>query len=227
VRVPVAALLCCSLMLSLTVRLQAEDGYQELFNGKDLTNWDGNPELWSVADGLIVGKSDGSIKTNQFLVWTGGKVADFELKLDFRFEGNNNSGVQYRSQRRPDIGDWVVAGYQADIHPKPEYTAMLYDERGRGILAERGQRVVVGEDGKKTVTKLDVPVTPIDLAEWHELTIIGKGNKITHLVDGVVTMELTDLQTAERELEGVLALQLHAGPPSVAHFRKIRLKELK
>ncbi|HWL09751.1 MAG TPA: DUF1080 domain-containing protein [Planctomicrobium sp.] len=225
-RIP-AVLFCCGLLLGLVSSLQAEEGYKDLFNGKDLTNWDGNPELWSVMDGVITGKSDGKLKGNQFLVWTGGKAGDFELKLDFRFEGDNNSGVQYRSQRRPDVGDWVVSGYQADIHPKPEFTGMIYEEKGRGIMVQRGQNVTVQADGKKETKKLDIQVTPIDLSQWHELTIICKGDHITHLIDGVKVIEMTDLQASHRKLEGVIALQLHAGPPSVAQFRNIRLKEFK
>lgn len=222
-RLIVSALL---LSLSLATVCVAEDGYQEIFNGKDLTGWDGNPDLWSVQDGVITGVTKGELRVNQFLVWTGGTVSDFELKLEFRFEGDSNSGVQYRSQRRPDIGDWVVAGYQADIHPNPPYVAMLYDEKGRGILAERGQKVVVTEAGKKEASSLDVPVTPVDLTKWHELKIICQGNRLRHFLDGVPTIEVIDDQPSAREMDGVLALQLHVGPAAKAQFRNVRLKTL-
>jgi putative heme-binding domain-containing protein len=206
----------------------AEEGFESLFNGKDLTGWDGNPELWSVEDGVITGKTKGAgqLQYNQFLVWTGGKVANFELRVEFRMEGDNNSGVQYRSQRRPELGDWVVAGYQADIHPNPPYTAMLYDERGRGIIAQRGQRVVVNKDGKKDVSALEAPVEPVNLTQWHELTITAQGSKLTHKIDGITAVEVVDEQEGQRDVEGVLAFQVHVGPAMKAQFRNVRLKQL-
>ncbi|QDT34080.1 family 16 glycoside hydrolase [Thalassoglobus polymorphus] len=216
------------LVLGLAIPSFAEDGYESLFNGKDLSGWDGNPELWSVEDGLITGKTNGPdhLKYNQFLIWKGGKVGDFELKLDFRVEGNNNSGVQYRSKELPNVGKWSVGGYQADIHGKPEYTGMLYDEQGRGIVAQRGQKVVVDNNGKKNATKLDVPVTPIDITKWHELTIRCEGNRLIHKIDGVTTVEIIDDHEAEREMEGIIAFQVHRGPKMKAQFRNIRLKKL-
>ena len=207
----------------------AQDGYESLFNGKDLSGWDGNPELWSVEDGVITGKTNGPdhLDYNQFLIWKGGKVGDFELKVEFRVEGNNNSGVQYRAQELPDVGKWSVGGYQADIHPKATYTGMLYDERGRGIVAERGQKVVIRSKKDKEVSKLDVAVEPIDITEWHELTIICKGNHLKHMIDGVTTVEIIDEDKQDREMEGIIAFQVHRGPAMKAQFRNIRLKHLK
>jgi len=205
----------------------AEEGYQSLFNGKDLTGWDGNPELWSVQDEAITGVSDGSLKQNQFISWTGGNVSDFELKLEFRMEGKSNSGVQYRSQRMPDIGPWVVGGYQADIHPAPKFTAMLYEERGRGILAERGQKVTINKEGKKEVSALPGTFESVDLSQWHELVIKCEGTHLIHQLDGVTVVDINDAQEPGRDLEGVIAFQLHVGPPMKAQFRKIRLKSLK
>lgn len=206
----------------------AADEYQSLFNGKDLTGWAGDPELWSVEDGVITGRTKGPdhLPHNKFLIWEGGTLGDFELHLEFRLEGNNNSGVQYRSMRLPDAGEWVVKGYQADIHANAPYTGMLYDERGRGIIAQRGQRVVVDAKGKKNASKLDVPVTPVDLTEWHTLSIIARGNEIVHKLDGVTTVEIVDEQESEREMEGILALQVHRGPAMTVQFRNIRLKQL-
>lgn len=218
----------CVVMLGSVSTVGAEDGYESLFNGKDLTGWDGNPELWSVEDGVITGKTNGPdhLPYNQFLIWKGGQPGDFELKLEFRVEGNNNSGVQYRSKELPDVGKWSVGGYQADIHSNPPYTGMLYDERGRGIAAERGQKVVIDREGKKHVTKLDVPVEPIDVTNWHEMTIICQGNHLQHFIDGVQTVDITDDQEAEREMKGIIAFQVHRGPAMKAQFRNIRLKHL-
>lgn len=204
----------------------AEEGYQSLFNGKDLSGWDGNPELWSVEDGVITGKTNGPdhLAYNQFLIWKGGEVEDFELKLEFRVEGNNNSGVQYRAQRRDQ--DWSVGGYQADIHSNPQYTGMLYDERGRGIVAKRGEKVVVDDKSKLNVTKLDVPVTPIDITQWHELTVRCQGNRLIHMIDGVKTVEIIDNDTKNRDMKGIIAFQVHRGPAMKAQFKNIRLKKL-
>ena len=202
-----------------------EKGFESLFNGKDLSGWDGNPELWSVQDGVITGVTKGPehLKYNQFLIWKG-VASDFELRLEFRLEGKNNSGVQYRSKRMEKVGKWSVGGYQADIHPNPPYTGMLYDERGRGILAQRGQKVTAMENGKKKIEKLDVPVDPKDLSKWHSMTIICRGNRQIHKVDGVTTIEFIDNQKSERELEGLIAFQVHRGPAMKAQFRNIRIK---
>jgi len=217
-----------SVLLLGSVSVQGQE-FQNLFNGKDLTGWDGNPELWSVEDGVITGKTNGPdhLKYNQFLVWTGGEVDDFELKLEFRLEGENNSGVQYRSKLMPEVGQWSVGGYQADMHPKPEFTGMLYDERGRGIVAKRGEKVTIGPDGKKTAEKLDVPVDQKDLTEWHELTIIARGNRLTHKIDGKVAVVVIDDQPSEREMSGKIAFQVHRGPAMKAQFRNIKLRKLK
>ncbi|MCA8996913.1 MAG: DUF1080 domain-containing protein, partial [Planctomycetaceae bacterium] len=219
------ALLCC---LAASSALAADDGFVELFNGKDLTGWDGNPELWTVEEGVITGKTKGPdhLPYNQFLTWTGGEVKDFELRLEFRLEGNNNSGVQYRAQHREDVGKWAIKGYQADIHPAPNYSGMLYDEGGRGILAQRGQKVTIGADGKKTVEKLDVSTDAIDMTQWHEMTVICKGNHLHHLIDGVTTVEIIDNQESEREMSGLIAFQVHRGPAMKAQFRNVRLKTL-
>src|SRR5919201_593824 len=115
-----------------------EAGFRSLFNGKDLAGWDGNPKFWSVKDGAITGQTtaENPLKENTFLIWRNGTVDDFELRLSYRLVGGN-SGVQYRSK---DLGNWVVAGYQADMEAGKKFTGILYEERGRGILAERGQK---------------------------------------------------------------------------------------
>lgn len=203
----------------------SQEGFRPLFNGQDLSGWKGDPALWKVVDGTITGEHDGSLPYNKFLIWDG-TLGDFELRLKFRMEGNNNSGVQYRSAHLQDAGEWVVGGYQADIHPAPQYCGMLYDERGRGIIAERGQRVRLSKNGQKQVEKLDVPVDQVDLKEWHELTIIARGSHLIHQLDGVTTVEIFDEDEKQRDLSGVLALQIHAGPAMKVQFKEIRLKEL-
>lgn len=216
------------IVLLAVIPLRADDGFVSLFNGKDLTGWKGDSELWSVEDGCITGKTRGKdhLKYNKFLIWDG-TAADFEFRCEFRLEGKNNSGVQYRSMHDKTRGDWVVVGYQADIHPKAEFTGMLYDEKGRGIVAKRGQKVVVTPEGKKQATTLDGEFKAFDLTKWHELTIIAKGNRLIHKVDGKVSVDITDNQESEREMEGVIAFQVHRGEAMKAQFRNVRLKKFK
>jgi len=214
------------ILSALPVDAADADGFKSLFNGKDLTGWAGDSELWSVEDGCITGKTSGPdhLKYNKFLIWDGGEVGDFEFRCEFRMEGSNNSGVQYRSRHDKKRGDWVVVGYQADIHANPPFTGMLYDEKGRGILCKRGEKVVIGADGKKVTSKLNVTVEKLDLTEWHELAIVAAGNRIQHALDGKVVADITDNQNSERELKGIIAFQVHRGPAMKVQFRNVRLR---
>ena len=218
----------CSLLTAFAFSslLFAQDGFQPLFNGKDLTGWSGDPTLWSVEDGCITGKTNGPdhLEYNKFLIWDG-VAADFEFRCEFRLEGENNSGVQYRSVHDKERGEFVCVGYQADIHANAPFTGMLYDEKGRGIIAKRGEKVVIGADGKKQVSKLDGEVKPLDLTKWHELTIIARGNHLIHKIDGVVTVDITDNQKEEAETEGVIAFQVHRGKAMKAQFRNVQLMQ--
>lgn len=204
----------------------ADDGFRPLFNGKDLSGWEGNPELWTVKDGCIMGATTGpeQLAYNQFLVWSGGSVKNFELRAKVRVEGNN-SGIQYRSKELKDVGPWSVGGYQADIHPSAPYNAMLYEERGRGIVSQNGQSVIVDEQGQKWVTATREPVK-VDVAQWNEYTVIAMGNRLTHKLNGQVTMELIDHEVAKRSFDGVVAFQVHRGPAMKVAIKDILLKEL-
>jgi hypothetical protein len=206
-----------------------EAGFVPLFDGSTLTGWEGRPEFWRVEDGAIVGETtaDNPTKGNTFLIWRQGLVDDFELVFRYRIAGHN-SGLQYRSQ---DMGDFVVGGYQADFEVGPKYTGINYEERGRGILAERGQRVTIADDGTKR------PGAPIGSGEdlqkfvksgdWNEMRVVARGNRLQHFVNGQLMSEVIDEQPDKRRLEGVLALQLHAGPPMKIEVKDIRLERLR
>ncbi len=200
---------------------------QELFNGRNLDGWDGDPQVWSVEDGAIVGSSvDHKIKANTFLVWKGSEYDNFRLTYKARLEGDNNSGVQYRSTLA-DPKTWKVIGYQADMHSKPEYTAMLYGEgTGRSIMAERGTKAVLEtESSASSVDKAAFEVTPVDLSQWHEYEIIANGNRLIHKLDGKTTIDVTD--NHEKALKrGIIALQVHAGQPMTVYFKDINLEIL-
>jgi hypothetical protein len=212
-------------------------GFQTLFNGKDLSGWDGNPKFWSAKDGAITGQTTAANPApgNTFLIWTNGTVGDFELHCSFKLvpgdrQGFANSGIQYRSKVL-DPANWVVGGYQADMEAGPNYTGILYEERFRGIMALRGERVVWDKEGKKQVVGSVGKAADIEACvkkgDWNEYVIIAKGNHLQQFVNGQLTVDVTDEDEAKRALSGVLALQLHAGPPMTVQFKDIRLKVLK
>ncbi len=218
--------LLLSVLLTAPLLHGAEEGFQSLFNGRDLTGWDGNPELWSVEDGAITGKTTGpeQLSYNQFLIWRGGEVKNFELRVKIKQSGNN-TGIQYRSAELPENGKWSIGGYQCDVHPTPVNNAMVYDERGRGIIVQNGQSVVIDPQGQKWVVAERDPVT-VDVAEWNEYTIIARGNHLIHKLNGEVTIDLVDHEEKERELSGLLAFQIHRGPAMTVQIKDVRFKAL-
>ena len=201
------------------------DGFVPIFNGTSLDGWEGKGEFWSVADGAIVGQTTAEkpTKGNTFLIWRQGTLDDFELRLRYRLTGGN-SGIQYRSQ---DLGDSVVGGYQGDIEAGTNYSGILYEERGRGILAERGQRVTIAADGTKKTESIgskEELQKVIKQGDWNDYRIVAQGAKLSHFINGTLMSETIDEQTDKRAAEGILALQLHAGPPMKVEFKDIHLK---
>ncbi|MCB1093656.1 MAG: DUF1080 domain-containing protein, partial [Verrucomicrobiae bacterium] len=187
-----------------------------------------NMSYWSVQDGAITAESTEAnpCTSNQFLVWQGGDVADFEITCTVRFKGNN-SGVQYRSAF-VDEANFVLAGYQADLHPSPNYFGMLYGEKmgKRGIIAQRGQRVEINAAGEvKVVGEVGDGATLTDW-EWNTLRVVAVGNHLIHQVNGVTTVDIID-NHPEALAKGVLGLQLHAGPPMRVEFKDLKLRHLK
>ncbi len=210
----------------------AADEFQPIFDGKTLEGWDGNPEFWRVEDGAIVGQTtkEKPTKGNTFLIWRKGQPGDFELTLDYKIEGGN-SGIQYRSREEPEKwGKWVIGGYQADIDASNTFTGILYGERDRGILCGRGQKVVIGADHKpKEVGRLGDAAElakAIRNNDWNRYRIVARGFHFTHEINGVLMADITDEDREARKSSGLLALQLHAGPPMKIQFRNIRLKIL-
>jgi len=213
-------------------QILADDGFKSIFDGKTLEGWDGNPAFWSVEDGAIVGQTtaDNPTKGNTFLIWRGGEPADFELKIEYRLT-NHNSGIQFRSFEDVEkYGKWVIGGYQADIAENVRFDGILYGEKFRGILAHRGDKTVIGTDHKpKVVGKVgdsDELLKAFKRGEWNTYHIVAKGNKLTHSVNGVTMVEVVDDDVEMRRADGLIALQLHAGPPMKVEFRNIQLKEL-
>ncbi|MEC8554824.1 MAG: DUF1080 domain-containing protein [Planctomycetota bacterium] len=219
-------------------QLPAETGMRSIFNGKNLDGWDGDPRLWSVADGVIHGETtaEKKAKGNTFLIWKDGKTKDFELRLSFRCTNENNSGIQYRSKHIDKASNkWVVRGYQHEIRNEnilPSVSGFIYGEGiGRGRMCLVGEKAVWGEDEKKVVdTKPLVTAKEykelFKLDDWNDVVIIAKGNHIQHYTNGRLVLDFKD-DSAKSLSEGVLALQLHAGKAMWAEFKDIRIKELK
>lgn len=215
------------------------DGFVPLFDGKSLAGWDGLPNHWKVQDGAITGytEKENPLKGNTFLVWTNGTVANFELHARYRITPVNevgfaNSGIQYRS-KVADAAGFVVGGYQADFEAGKTYSGILYEERGRGILAERGQRTRITEvNGQTRVVKVGDLAPSAELQaniranDWNDYVIIADGNHLMHFINGRMTIEVIDEQPAKAAKSGVLALQIHAGPPMQVQFKDIVLKRL-
>ena len=210
-------------------------GFVSIFDGKTLDKWDGDPAFWRVEGGAIVGQSteQNPVTQNTFVIWRGGQPADFELKVEFRMNATN-SGIQVRSVQLPagaDIGKWVMKGYQADIDFANQFTGQIYEERGRGFLAMRGQAVYVPDGSRPRVIgnlqqSADELKAIIKTNDWNHVHIIARGNTIIQILNGAVTSIVVDDDSKNRVLSGLMGFQMHVGPPMKVEFRNIWLKTL-
>ena len=213
-------------------------GFEPIFDGTTLKGWDGDRAFWRVENGTIIGQStpEKAVKENTFLIWRGGEPKNFELKVQFRLD-STNSGIQIRSTQLPagtQVGDrkvesnWVLKGYQADIDFNNQYTGQIYEERGRGFLAMRGQAVYVPDaERPKVVGNLqnsEELKSTIKVNDWNQVHLIARGNTIIQVLNGAVTSILVDDDTKNRALSGLIGFQVHTGPPMKVEFRNVWLK---
>ena len=244
----VMACLACSWAMAAgeaTGKADAE-GFVSIFNGKDLTGWDGDPDLWSAVDGVLRGHTtkEHAAQGNTFCIWRGGKPANFVLKIKFRYT-NGNSGVQYRSVQVPGKPNaknrWVMSGYQAEVRELAGKVYGLYkiggiyEERGRGWLAGFSEFVVVESANGKLkrnvissvcdANELDKPERYKD-KDWNEYVLVCRGNCVQEYFNGQIASEFIDNDTAKRAMEGLIGLQIHAGGPMIVEFKDIKLKTL-
>jgi hypothetical protein len=202
------------------------DGFVNLFNGRNLNGWAGDPQFWSVEDGAITGKTDGTLKTNRFLTWTGSTIRNFDLRVKVKVTAGGNSGLQYRGAMRPEIGLDIVSGYQCDIVANnPNYNGMLYEERGRRILSHTGEKVIVAPDGKPWIVG-KMPLMEFAPDQWREYRVLVRGNHHQHWIDGHMTADLIDLDEKGRALDGVLGMQVHVGPAMKIQFKDLKIQHL-
>src|SRR5262245_22197975 len=224
------ALMCTTLLLGLAALPgrsgEPPVGFKAIFNGKSLAGWEGNSKYWLVEDGCLTGVADGKLDYNRFIVWKGGKPKNFEWRAQVKVTPGGNSGLQYRSVERPDLGETVVVGYQCDVVAnRPDYNGMLYEERGRRILAHTSEKVIIDPQGQPWVVG-EFPLKEFKAGEWHEFRVLVQGNHHQHWIDGHPTVDVIDLDEKGRKLEGVIGMQVHVGPPMKIQYRDLFLKRL-
>jgi hypothetical protein len=207
-----------------------ETGFHSIFDGKSMSGWDGDPVFWRVENGALIGQTtaEKQPQQNTFLIWRGGTPGDFELKCDFKLTGFN-SGIQYRSIELPDI-KWAMKGYQADMDGEQQYTGQIYEERGRGFLALRGQFTYIAEAKKPgmvgSLGDSEQLKALIHGDGWNSLDIVARGNTLAQTLNGRLMSMLIDDDTANRKMEGLIGIQVHKGPPMKVEVKNIRIKNL-
>ena len=223
------------------LNIEDRTGFEPMFDGKSLNDWDGDSAFWKAVDGVIVGEStaENPVKENTFLVWKGGEPADFELKVELRMNAGN-SGIQIRSAHLPAgtkvedrevQGQWVLKGYQADFDAQNTYTGMWYEERARGFLARRGTATYVpAGGGPRTVGNLERSADElkaiIKQGDWNHVHVIARGSTLINIVNGHVTAVVIDDDLKNRAVTGLIGFQIHTGPPMKVEFRNVYLKKL-
>jgi hypothetical protein len=210
-------------------------GFVSIFDGKTLQGWDGDTTFWRVENGEIVGETtpEKVVKTNSFLIWRGGTVKDFELKVEFRLS-NTNSGIQYRSTELPEVGKWVLKGYQADLDIGNGFTGNLHEERGRKpghvVLAQRGQltRITDGPKYKVLATLGDNKMLRgvVNVQGWNQYHIIARGPVMLQILNGQLVAATIDEDVRNFVPEGLLGFQMHVGPPFKVQYKNVLYRKL-
>jgi len=232
-RILPAALLTACVLCPAVPAAEKEEGFVPIFNGKDLSGWEGEEGFWSVRDGAITGTStpEKPVKGCTYLMWRGGKVADFELRFSFRVPAGN-SGVQFRSR---ELENWDVAGYQADFDAPNQWTGCLYDCNSHRadpdrVIGPLGRKVVIDADGKRTSTAVADPdelLKHVNNDDWNEYHVIARGPLITLKINGKVTSQVLDHEQGKAHRDGIVAIQLHGGPPMKVQIKDVRVKHFK
>ena len=228
-----------TLNLTVTDQTESHQGeFRSIFNGRDLTGWDGNPDHWRVEDGILIGETnaDAPLGGSSFIAYTQEKFTDFELRLSFHIEGERaNSGVQYRSRWVKDRGKWELTGYQADFDADNVYTGLLYEAWGRGVMTQPGETVILHATDdppeqfkyrREVVHHDDAGVVKIEQGRWYEYRILARGFHFVHQIGDQVTVDVVDKDTNHRQRHGWIGFQLHDGPPMKVAFKEIRIREM-
>jgi Domain of Unknown Function (DUF1080) len=220
----------CLALLMVAGRASAEEHPEQvtMFNGKDLSGWEGAPGWWTVEDGALTSESTPEkkcLKPN-YLVWTGGEPADFQLDCEFKLSAEGNSGIQIRSERRPNHDTF---GYQADMTGDGKLLGYIYHHQ-HGLVAERGTRVTISADGKRqaeTVADPKALLADYKPGDWNQYRIRCVGSKISIWINDVLMCDITDHSAKTAATKGFIGLQMHPGPPMKVQFRHLILTPLK
>ncbi|MDR0338135.1 MAG: DUF1080 domain-containing protein [Planctomycetaceae bacterium] len=210
------------------------DGFVSMFNGQDLSEWDGNVDVWSVRDGSIVGQTanEGAAKLtyNTFLIWKGGNVDHFVFRADIKLTPEGNSGFQYRSQITPGDKPYRVNGYQADFDGSHAHSGILYGENFGGILCQRGLETVIETNQKpRTVRRFaenDALKKELKVNDWNSYEVTAQNFMFTHKINGQIMSITTDEDKEHRRENGIFAIQAHVGPPMKVEIKNLRIKRL-
>ncbi len=207
-------------------------GFEPIFDGSSLKGWEGDKAFWRAEGGSIIGEAtkENPLKANTFLIYRAAQPANFELKLEYRIN-STNSGIQYRSSELPDQGPYELKGYQADIDFANQWTGQLYEERGRGFLALRGQMSHMAAGAAKprligTLRGGDEIKALVKNDDWNTFHVIARGNMLTHILNGQVAAVFIDDDAKNRAMSGLIGFQIHTGPPMKVEYRNIYLKTL-
>lgn len=205
-----------------------EGGGKPMFNGKDLSGWEGAEGWWTVEDGALTAESTAEkpCRKCNYLYWKDGKPRDFEMICDFKLSGAGNSGIQVRSEARP---NWDTYGYQADMSGDGALVGFVYHHK-RGLIAARGEEVTIAADGTKTVKKLGDPVELLKAykkEDWNQYRVVCRGAGMELHINGVLMCRITDNDASTAGGGGIIALQMHPGPPMKVQFKNLVLKELR
>ena len=205
----------------------AEPGFVPIFNGRDLAGWNGKPGWWKVEDGALTAEStpEKPCKECNYLIWRGDRPGDFELLAEYKISAQGNSGIQIRSEELP---NWDTFGYQADLTGDGSLTGFVYHHQ-YALIAGRGEKVDIAADGKKTTSPLADPaelLKRVKPGDWNTYHVICRGPAITLSINGTVMCEITDHRVKPENARGIIALQMHPGPPMKIQFRNLRLKRL-
>jgi len=205
-----------------------EKGFVSIYNGTDLTGWRGSTNYWSVQEGCITGITpQGGISENNFLIWTNGEPAEFDLKLSYKLEGGNSGIYFHAKERAPGSKAEALVGVQADMSADHVWTGVVMEYLLREKLAERGRKVLYTEKGeRKDAGSVGDPkelLKAVRNNDWNDYHVIVRSNLVVLRINDVVMSEVRD-NDPRRALSGLLALQVHTGPPMKVQFKNVRLR---